>query len=495
MSGGSNDLIQRITNMQKRKLCIFVSGLLLMTSGLAMATPVVVDFDAALVSANQDPATCDGNGNGNGDPNGILDSDELAVLSWVLADVTRPHHNAVHAAYSANMVQLDADMTANPLANAYKPLLLIALSGYLTLGDNGGFARASAIVGQAGLVLDVSKYNQTQKTVLAFDADPDGDGLTNLQEYTAIAGTGGPASAKRTQYIHDVFSAPGMVVDFDAAMTGAGLNPLTTDGNGSAAGTPNGILDSDELAVLSFVLADSSNPYFASARAAYVKNLAQMNTDLGAPYAAVYGVPLAGYMTLGDTNTVARATAILMSVGKTLTLSGYDVSQSAVFAYNADPDQDMRSNLVEYGAISGTGGPTSAKRAEYITAVFTAYVNPACESCLPTSGTVAVGSNVCLGVPTTTGNAFQWYFNNVALADGRAFGSQCQWLHISNVQLADAGVYKCMYNDTAKAGKTYTTTLAVAAAVPASGTLALALLTGLLSACAALVLVRGKCRA
>ena len=82
MSGGSNDLIQRITNMQKRKLCIFVSGLLLMTSGLAMATPVVVDFDAALVSANQDPATCDGNGNGNGDPNGILDSDELAVLSW-----------------------------------------------------------------------------------------------------------------------------------------------------------------------------------------------------------------------------------------------------------------------------------------------------------------------------------------------------------------------------------------------------------------------------
>jgi hypothetical protein len=487
--------------MLTKKAFVYVFGALLVSSGLAVAVPLAVNFDAALGDLAPNGAglnlfTTDGNGNGNGDPNGILDSDELAVLSWILADVSRPHHDAVHTAYSANLAQLDADMTSNPLANAYKSQLLVALTGYITLGDAGGFARGAAIVAQAGLILNAANYNQTQAPVLAFDGDLDGDGQTNLQEYGAIAGTGGPASAKRTQYLVDVVTplVTPVIVDFDAALATAQLDPATTDGNGSAAGAPNGILDSDELAVLSHVLADTVSPYFGAAKSAYEQNLAQMNLDLG-NFAAAYGVPLAGYMTIGDTNTVARVSVILTSVGKTLTLASYDVSQAAVLAYNADPDQDARANGVEYQSIGGTGGPGSQKRADYITAVFTAYVNPECVSCTPTGGVAEVGSNVCLRVPVNSGTAFQWYFNGTALIDGRVLGSQCQSLRISNVQLEDSGVYRCEYNDGTKAAQTYTVSLTVSTAVPAGGTLALALLAALLMSAASLVLVRAKCRA
>jgi hypothetical protein len=484
--------------MIKKLVFVVACGALTLCSGLALAGPLAVNFDAALgdptpAGANLNLFTTDGNGNGNGDPNGILDSDELAVLSWILADASRPHHDAAHTAYAANLAQLDADMTSNPLAAAYKSQLLIALTGYITLGDAGGFARGAAIVAQAGLILNAANYNQTQAGVLAFDGDADGDGQTNLQEYTAIAGAGGPGSAKRAQYLVDVITAPitPVVVDFDAAMTTAGLNPASTDGNGGAAGTPNGILDSDELAVLAFILADTANTHFGATKTAYEKNLAQMNADLGG-FAASYGVPLAGYMTLGDSNTVARVTAILGSVGKTLTTAGYDLSQSVVLAYNADPDNDAITNGVEYQDISGTGGPGSQKRTNYIAAVFTPYVNPECITCNPSGSIAEVGGNVCLRVPVVSGNSFQWYFNGTPLTDGRVLGSQCQYLRISNAQLQDSGVYKCSYNDGTKAVQNYVIKLTVGTALPASSTLALVLLMAVMASAGAVTIMRVK---
>jgi hypothetical protein len=99
------------------------------------------------------------------------------------------------------------------------------------------------------------------------------------------------------------------VVDFDAALQGAGLNPATTDGNGDAAGAPNGILDSDELALEAYILADETRMNHATVYAAYEQNLAQMNIDLAAPFYAAYRLPLAGYTTLGDAGTFARVMA------------------------------------------------------------------------------------------------------------------------------------------------------------------------------------------
>ncbi len=490
--------------MLKKTLYSVAIGLLVMSCGLAYATPLVVDFDTAMLTANLNPNSTDGNGDASGAANGILDSDELAVLAWVLADTGRPHHDAVHAAYTTNLTRMNLDMAGNPNLAGLAAGYAVPLAAYITLGDAGGFARGQAILYTYSahvLLTNPANYDQTQASFLSAAGDADGDGLTNLQEYTAITGTGGVVnpptdltpSAKRIQYLHDVFTVAPVVVDFDAALTNAGLNPASADSNGPG-GTPNGILDSDELAVLSHVLADNTNTFFPAARAAYLKNLAQMTTDAG-PYAPLVATALAGYMTLGDTNTVGVVGLLLASKGLTLTVAGYDTSQSVVYSLTADPDQDLRENLTEYGQVTGPGGPGSQKRVDYITAVFTPYVNAACESCSSTTGTVAVGSNVCLGVPTSTGHTFQWSFNDAPLLDGRTIGSTCQWLHISNVQLADAGVYKCTYNDGAKAVQTYTTKLQVAAALPVGGTLVLTLVTGLLASAAALVLVRTKRRA
>ena len=464
-------------------------GAALLVAGFAAATsPVAVDYDTILSGAGLNPASTDGNGDGSGNPNGILDSDELALVSWVLADTSRPHHDAVHAAYTQNVAQMNTDL--GPFAAIYGP----PLAGYMILGDAGTIARATAILGSVGKTLTLASYDVSLASLLSVGGDFDGDGQTNLQEYEAISGTGGPGTQKRADYLTAVVTAPitPVVVDFDAAMTGANLNPSSTDGNGGAAGTPNGILDSDELAVLSFVLADVNHPKFTAAKAAYQQNLAQITADLGAPYVAVYGVPLAGYMTLGDSNTIARVTVILTSVGKTLTLAAYDVSQASVFSLTGNPDGDARDNLAEYSAIDGTGGPGTQKRTDYIAAVFTPYVNPECVECTATGSFMAVGSNACLRVPVLQGNSFQWYFNGVALTDGRVQGSQCQALRISNLQPEDSGEYTCEYDDGTKAVKTYRFTLTVSTAVPAANSLGLVLVGACIACAAAFVLARRR---
>ena len=475
--------------MTIKKLFFAALGAVLLCSGVAGATAVTVDYDAAISATGGDPTTRDGNGDASGNPNGILDGDELALVSWILADVSRPHHDAVHSAYTQNLAQMQTDLGAT-----FGPIYGPILGGYMILGDAGTIARATAILGSVGKTLTLASYDVSLSSLLSASGDFDGDGQTNLQEYQAISGTGGPGTQKRADYLTAVVTAPvtPVVVNFDEAMAAANLNPSSTDGNGGAAGTPNGILDSDELAVLSFVLADVNHPNFTAAKAAYEQNLAQMTADLGAPYAAVYGVPLAGYMTLGDSNTIARVNVILMSVGKTLTLASYDVSQASVFALTGNPDGDALDNLAEYNAIAGTGGPGSQKRSDYITAVFTPYVNPECVECSATGGFMAVGSNACLRVPVLQGSSFQWFFNGVALTDGRVQGSQCQSLRISNLQPEDSGQYKCEYDDGTKAVKTYYFTLTVSSAVPAANGMALALLTACIACGAMVAILRRK---
>lgn len=259
-------------------------------------------------------------------------------------------------------------------------------------------------------------------------------------------------------------------VDFDAALTGAGQNPATYNANG------NSMLDSDELALLSLILGNTSKPSHNAIHAAWNQNLAQMTTDLG-PFAPVYATPLAGYMTLGDSASVAFVVALAASVTITVTPANYDLSQSVVLADSADPDADSLTNQVEYTAIPGSGGPSSAKRAQYLVDALTP--NVLAISTQPVGGSVAVGGSWTFTVAASGGTPpyhYQWK------QDGGNVGTDSASYAIGSATLGDAGSYTCDVSDSAGPPATVTSNaavLSVVAGVPATtvaGLLALLLL-------------------
>ena len=66
------------------KLLPLLATLLLSTP--VFAAPVHVDFTAAIVGVNFNPATLDGNGAERGVGNGLPDAVEMALIAAVLAD-------------------------------------------------------------------------------------------------------------------------------------------------------------------------------------------------------------------------------------------------------------------------------------------------------------------------------------------------------------------------------------------------------------------------
>ena len=168
---------------------------------LAFATSaLVVDYDA-IIDAVGDSATADGNSGVPCSQDGMLDSDMLALLSTILADTGSTFHDGAHAAWLANRAQITADWPVPALA--LEPSWGPVLAALMTVGDSCHILLAQGYAGTVGMVITPSNYDASQATVIAPGADPDGDTLTNMQEYTAIAGTGGPGSAKQAQYILD----------------------------------------------------------------------------------------------------------------------------------------------------------------------------------------------------------------------------------------------------------------------------------------------------
>jgi len=170
-----------------RPLSLF--ALLVMSHGL-QAAPVDVDFTAATLGVNFNPATLDGNGAERGVGNGIPDAVEMALVAAVLADeridlssTGGVRHADVVAGYEQALAAATRDMAT--LISQWSTTAQVS-TGYILLGQPGfdfidtmaqGFnARHS---GDYSLALKVG-------ALLGGQGDADGDGVSNLQEYLAF---------------------------------------------------------------------------------------------------------------------------------------------------------------------------------------------------------------------------------------------------------------------------------------------------------------------
>lgn len=152
-----------------------------------------VDFDAAMRELRFDPARVDANLDTTDQGNGILDADELALVSALLADsspsrtATGLDPLAVRRAFAQARASARVDLRA--LLPAY-PTAADVAAGYALLG-RGSFESYNAmsttfgapLTGDYSLALALGRF-------LAFDGDADGDGATNLAEYHATVAQG-----------------------------------------------------------------------------------------------------------------------------------------------------------------------------------------------------------------------------------------------------------------------------------------------------------------
>ncbi len=166
---------------------------MLLLSTPTFAAPVEVDFTAAILGVNFNPATLDGNGAERGVGNGLPDAVEMALIAAVLADDSIDlsanggvRHVDVVAGYEQAIAAATTDMAL--LIEQWSTTAQVS-TGYILLGQPGfdfidtmaqGFnARHS---GDYSLALQVGE-------LLGGQGDADGDGVSNLQEYLAF-GTG-----------------------------------------------------------------------------------------------------------------------------------------------------------------------------------------------------------------------------------------------------------------------------------------------------------------
>ena len=169
---------------------------------LASATPALaqtpaaltVDFDAAMNGLRFNQATLDANRDSTDAGNGMLDADEMALVSAILAN---PSLNlkarggvdqaAVKAAFEQARESARTDLKA--LLGTY-PTAVEVVAGYVLLGK-GSFDSYSAMSAGLGAPLK-SDYSQALRVGkwLAFDGDADGDGVTNLIEYKGTIAQG-----------------------------------------------------------------------------------------------------------------------------------------------------------------------------------------------------------------------------------------------------------------------------------------------------------------
>jgi putative intracellular protease/amidase len=179
-----------------RKCCSLAAIALMVVSVavVAQVSAVTIDFDAAMRGLNFDPKTTDGNLDQTSAGNGIVDADELLLVSAILRDPKldlRKRRGIDHASVAQAFAQAQASATTDmqSLATRYPTAATVA-AGYAMLGKNS-FESYSAMSTGFGAPMK-SDYTLALKlnNFLAYDGDADGDGLTNRAEYLATINNG-----------------------------------------------------------------------------------------------------------------------------------------------------------------------------------------------------------------------------------------------------------------------------------------------------------------
>ena len=156
------------------------------TAHTEVSKAIAVDFDIAMHGVNFDLA---GDDNGEVKGNGIPDATEMALIAAILAkpelDLSAKggvQYAKVRAAYQETLVQADDDLSL--LAAVWQTAPTV-ITGYSMLGKTS-FAKIKAMT--AGFGADLTGNYQQALALepwLSANGDADGDGVTNVAEYTA----------------------------------------------------------------------------------------------------------------------------------------------------------------------------------------------------------------------------------------------------------------------------------------------------------------------
>lgn len=293
----------------------------------------------------------------NNGPNGIPDSDEMALLAAILGnsgmDLSATGgltHAQVMTAWRYNFLQLlRACGDVVPSIGD-----IVAGAAYLMAGDDDSFAIAEAsATAFYGITLNSADYDRSLEGFLAFDGDADGDGVVNRSEYDF---QGRVRAAYVSAALNPAVTGIPMAPDFDAALDVA-FGSHTLDRNGEPVNTPNTMLDGDELALLATILANpalnlssTGGITHALAADAWTHNILAAHHALAMKLDAHPGLDLlvAGLVTIGDAGSFALAAERAAAAGVVLSAADFDLSLSAYLARSGDADGDGASNGVEY---------------------------------------------------------------------------------------------------------------------------------------------------
>lgn len=354
--------------------------------------PILAQIDAEGAALYAIIAPSEGWNAADYDGNGMTDSWEAALLADVLCDPGFPHYQEARKKYTGNLQRLLADDQYSLVQN-----YVHVLAALMTVSSSFSEKMTKGLQ-LSGFYYPYREPPVTGEQVLSGGGDPDSDTLTNKIEYMQVRNAGGTReeyvlAAKTPLGGGNVDRCPGQCapsggrcteVDFDGLMRaveariaqlgfqdqlgGYSFDPGSADINGGFnAATQqiysNGILDSDEFALINFYLTQGGlGAAGQEVCSGWNHNVSQMYADLGGSTGLVNALApelhqvLAAYMLLGDDQSVAipvtamtaAANASGIDLGVTIPNLANYTRLPQLLAYNSDPDGDNVSNIEEY---------------------------------------------------------------------------------------------------------------------------------------------------